>query len=152
MIKLSQSHPVITNHLFFLSLSFHTHAVKRFLNDNCVLHLQEQRSGQTEAIELAYNQTAAWLSAQTPDQLQGWGWSREAEGDVPLHKEKTEREHGVSLLLFLPGSFSMQMNKAVSSSRKSPESAGLDWHCTTCGRPVRLPFCLKRAESSGCKL
>lgn len=35
---------------------------------------------------------------------------------------------------------------------KLPESAGLDWRCTICGKPTRPPSCLRREESSGCKL
>lgn len=68
----------------------HTHAEasEAFLNGNSILHLQKQRSGHTEAIELADDQAAARPSAQTPDQVQGRGRGREAEGDVLLHKEK----------------------------------------------------------------
>lgn len=72
----------------------------------CIPHLQKQWSGHAEAIELLDNQTAAWLVAQTPHQLQGGGWRREAEGDVLLHKEKQTqgliqaREPYVSMRIF----------------------------------------------------
>lgn len=63
-----------------------------FLIVNSVLDLLKQWSGHTESIELADDKSAAWLSAKTPDQLQGWCWSREAEGDVLLHKEKQREQ------------------------------------------------------------
>lgn len=39
-----------------------------------------------------------------------------------------------------------------SAVARLPETEGPDWHCTTCGRPVKLPSCLRREGSSGCRL
>lgn len=52
--------------------------------------LLEQQPGHAESIKLADAQSAGGSSPETPDQLQGWGWGGEAEGNVPLQGEAAD--------------------------------------------------------------
>lgn len=62
----------------------------------------------------------------------------------------TDRRRGSMKLRFLPVIFASCSVSVL--WEKLPESSGLGWQRTSCGRPARLPSCLKHWENSGCKL